>query len=121
MATRQKSTRQNKARKTSAFPVPITGETQLQFFQRASRALRLRIPSINRRTLRILKLWNDSPNARELCGKASEQFPCDKFVHAGPRCVFVEHTVPASRDGSRGEIKYGRDELQHLVNWANYR
>jgi hypothetical protein len=99
----------------------MSGETQLQFFQRASRALRKRIPSVNRRTLRVLKLWADSPNARALCAKAAEQFPAGKFVHAGPRCVFVEHTVPASRDGSRGEIKYGRSELQHLVNWANYR
>lgn len=108
-------------RPAAATPVPMAGETQLQFFLRASRVLWRSIPSVNWRTLRILKLWAASPNARELQAKAREQFPADKFVHAGPRCVFVEHTVPASRDGSRGEIKYGRNELQHLVNWANYR
>lgn len=103
----------------ASFPVPMTGESQSQFFLRAMRALQRRIPSVNRRTLTVLKLWTASPNDRELREKAIEQFPPKTFVHAGPRCVFVEHTVPAN--GSQAEIRYGRKILQQLVDWANYR
>lgn len=100
-------------------PSPMTGESQSQFFRRAMRALRRRIPSINRRTLAVLKIWTASRNDCELRQKAIEQFPATTFVHAGPRCVFVEHTVPAN--GSQPEIRYGQEELQQLVDWANYR
>jgi len=99
----------------------MTGETQTQFFLRAMRAVRRQVPSINRRTLAVLALWSASPNARELHEKALAQFPPKTFVAAGPRCVFIEHTVAASDHDSQPEIRYGRKELQQLVDWANYR
>lgn len=99
----------------------MMGETQSAFFDRASRALRKQIPSINRRTIEILRLWRISPNASELNQKAASQFPKAEYTHFGPRCVFLEHTVPASGDGSRQEIRYDRKALEKLVDWANYR
>ena len=100
---------------------PLPGEAQFQFFMRAFRALRQQIPSANRRTLKILRVWSASPNAKALRLKALEQFPADRFVHTGPRCVFVEHIVPGHLDQGQPEIRYGRAELQQLVDWANYR
>lgn len=97
------------------------GETQGQFFDRASRALRKQVPSINRRTIDILRIWRASPNAIELNQKAAAQFPKEEYTHFGPRCVFLEHTVPGAEDGSRQEIRYDRKALEKLVDWANYR
>jgi hypothetical protein len=99
----------------------MTGETQARFFLRAFRALRTQFPSVNRRTLEILRLWRDSASDRDLRDKALAMFPAGKFVRFGPRCIFVEHTVPASDDGERPAITYGQAELQQLVDWANYR
>jgi len=101
--------------------IPMPGERQSQFFIRASRALRQSIPSVNRRTVEILRIWQHSQNDQDLRDKAAAMFPADKFEHFGPRCIFLEHTVPASGDGSRPEIHYGQNELQKLVDWANYR
>lgn len=101
--------------------IPMLGETQSQFFIRASRALRQSIPSVNRRTVEILRIWKQSANDQDLRDKAAAMFPADKFEHFGPRCIFLEHTVPESGDGSRPEIHYGQKELQKLVDWANYR
>lgn len=112
---------------SSLGPVPMLGETQLQFFLRASRALKQSIPSINQRTLKILEIWKKSANDQDLRSKASAAFPADKFAHFGPRCIFLQHTIPAipaSEDGSRDaieEIKYGQEEIQQLVDFANYR
>lgn len=100
---------------------PMAGESQSAFFDRANRALRQQIPSINRRTVEILKIWKSSPNDVDLREKASRQFPEGKYQHFGPRCVFLCHTVPSSGDGKRPETKYGRAELEKLVDWANYR
>lgn len=100
---------------------PMMGETQSQFYERASRALAKQIPSVNDRTFHILKLWNQSQNAQDLLSKAEQRFPEGKFVHYGPRCVFLEHTIPVSGDGSRQEIVYNQKALQKLVDWANYR
>lgn len=101
--------------------LPMAGETQPQFFARASRALQRRIPSVNRRTVEILRIWKSSANDKDLRTKAAAMFPKGKFVHFGPRCIFLEHTVPASADGKQPAITYGQRELQQLVDWANYR
>ncbi|MDB5345310.1 MAG: hypothetical protein JWP89_3687 [Schlesneria sp.] len=101
--------------------VPMAGETQPQFFARASRALQRQIPSVNRRTIEILRIWKLSSNDKDLRDKAAAMFPKAKFVHFGPRCIFLEHTVPASVDTQQPEITYGQQELQQLVDWANYR
>jgi len=58
---------------------------------------------------------------QELYDKACAQFPDDKFVHFGPRCVFIEHTVPTDNDGQRASICYDRPALLQMVHWANYR
>lgn len=101
-------------------PTPMTGETQAAFFVRAMRALRRAIPTINRRTLEVLRLWTDSGNDRDLRDKAREQFTSNEFQHYAPRCVFLEHTIPAGSN-DQPEMHYGRDELQQMVDWANYR
>jgi len=101
--------------------IPMLGETQSSYFIRASKALRQSIPSVNRRTVEILRAWKQSQNDQDLRDKAAAMFPADKFEHFGPRCIFLEHTVPESGDGSRPEIHYGQKELQKLVDWANYR
>ena len=111
----------NKAASPSALPVPMTGETQLQFFLRAMRVLQKGVPSINARAIAVLRLWGESANGRELRDKGAARFPADLFVHSGPRCVFLEHTISARADGSRPEIVYDRQALQKLVDWANYR
>ncbi len=98
---------------------PMQGEKQDQFFDRANRALAKRIPSVNRRTNEILKIWTRSPNAAGLNEKAQSRFSDDKYIHYGPRCVFMEHTVPSGED--RPEIVYNRNALQKLVDWANHR
>ena len=102
---------------------PEQGESQAEFFDRANIALEKSVPSQNRRTVHILELWSASPNAddRELRLTAAAHFPQDKFQHFQPRCIFPEHTVPASADGSRPEIVYDRDALQKLIDYANYR
>lgn len=100
---------------------PASHESQPEFFDRASHELREVIPSVNRRTVEILQSWRRSSNDQDLRGKASAQFPCDRFRHFGPRCVFVEHTIPASEDGQRPEIHYGREALLQMINWANFR
>lgn len=99
----------------------MQGERQEQFFDRAMRALAKSVASINRRTVEVLSLWCASVNDQDLRDKAFLQFPEDQFKHYAPRCVFLEHTVPASADGSREAIVYDRTALQQLVNWANYR
>lgn len=99
----------------------MAGETQPQFFARASRSLQRQIPSVNRRTIEILRIWKSSANDKDLRDKAAAMFPKAKFVHFGPRCIFLEHTVPASADTQQPEITYGQQELQQLVEWANYR
>ena len=111
---------ERRGQKTAAL-LPMAGETQPQFFARASRALQRRIASVNRRTVEILRIWKSSANDRDLRGKAAAMFPKAKFVHFGPRCIFLEHTVPASADGKQPAITYGQKELQQLVDWANYR
>lgn len=132
MATLAPSLPQQKKRKkaqpgnTAPSPKPFTlapmlGETQVAFYMRAARAIAKQIPSVNDRTQHIIRLWSESENARDLLGKAEQRFPRDKFVHYGPRCVFLEHTIPASNDGSRPEIVYNQKALQQLVDWANYR
>jgi hypothetical protein len=108
-------------RSRSASLAPMAGETQPQFFARASRALQRRIPSVNRRTIEVLRLWKSSSNDKDLRDKAAAMFPKAKFVHFGPRCIFLEHTVPESADGKQPAITYGQKELQQLVEWANYR
>ena len=109
------------AAQTSCELAPMVGESQSSFFRRAMRALRKQIPSINRRTVEVLRLWCDSANDRDLRDKAAAQFPPDQFQGFAPRCLFVEHTIPASSDGSTSELHYGRDELQQMVDWANFR
>lgn len=105
----------------SSDPTPMVGELQAAFYLRAMRVLRKRVPSINRRTLEILRLWRESDSDRDLRDKAAAQFPAELFQCFSPRCLFVEHTVPASLDGQFPELHYGRDELQKMVDWANYR
>lgn len=102
---------------------PKPGEAQSQFFERAMGALRKTVPSINRRTVQVLEVWCASPNAedRELREIAAAHFPRDKFKHYKPRCIFIEHTIPPSSDGTRPEITYDKNALQKLVNFANYR
>ncbi len=107
--------------KAAASPVPMSGETQSQFFPRAMRFLRKAVPSVNARTTLVLSLWGESPSGRELRDKAAARFPAEAFTHCGPRCVFLEHTIPARADGGRPEIVYDRSALQKLVDWANYR
>lgn len=102
-------------------PTPMVGEAQAAFYLRAMRVLRKRVPSINRRTLEVLRLWRESDGDRDLRDKAAAQFPAELFQCFSPRCLFVEHTVPASLDGQFPELHYGRDELQQMVDWANYR
>jgi len=108
-------------RSTQTMPVPMLGETQFQFFDRAMQALQNRIPSTNRRALAVLHAWSESGSDRDLIEKARVQFPADQFRHSSPRCVFLEHTIPASSDGLQPERHYGRLELQLMVDWANYR
>lgn len=98
---------------------PMQGERQDQFFDRASRALQKDIPSVNQRTLEILRLWNQSPESAELSAKANAQFPESDYTHFGPRCIFLEHTIPGSDD--QAKITYDRNNLAKLVNWANHR
>lgn len=111
---------------------PMPGERQEQFFGRAMRAMEASIPSINRRTIEVLRLWCESPNDADLRDRASAQFPPTEYKHLSPRCVFIEHAIPGSdemRDPatnkvvrqSRDEIKYGQQELQKMVAWANFR
>lgn len=100
---------------------PMDGERQDSFFERAMRALKNSVPSVNRRTVEVLRIWKSSQNDQDLRDKASLQFPEDKFARLGPRCVFVEHSIPASADGQREAITYNRANLLRLVNWANYR
>ena len=112
--------------------VPMVGETQAQFFDRGLRALKAQFPEINRRTVEVLKLWQQSPNDADLRSKAAARFPVEQFTHFGPRCIFLEHTIPEvaeitdpqtgtlTQPGREG-TKYGRNELQKLVDWANYR
>ena len=126
----QKATRQIPATQQQAV-VPMAGETQFQFFDRAMRAMRQQVPAINQRTVAVLRFWRDSPNAGSLIGKAVRHFPDDKFTHFGPRCVFIEHEIPACEEETneagevtspgREGILYGRKEFEKLVNWANYR
>jgi hypothetical protein len=105
--------------KKSASLAPMQGERQDQFFDRASRALRKSIPSVNRRTVEVLRMWKESANAAEMNDRAENQFPESEYVHFGPRCIFLEHTIPGGEQQEK--IVYDRDALQKLVNWANYR
>lgn len=109
------------AQKRQPILVPMIGESQSGFFDRAMRALRRSIPSINRRTLEVLRLWRMSDNDRDLRDQTLAQFPADRFQHFDPRCVFLEHTIPASSDGQLPELHYDREALQHMVDWGNYR
>lgn len=107
--------------RSAAILKPMIGERQSAFFGRAMRALRRAIPSVNRRTLEVLRLWVSSANDQDLRDKAQAQFPSSTFRHFAPRCVFLEHTVPASSDGRQPEMRYDREALQQMVDWANYR
>lgn len=100
---------------------PMLGETQAQFFDRAARALQTVYPSVNQRTVEILRIWQQSPNDQDLRDQSQMRFAEPEYQHFGPRCVFLEHTIPASEDGTRPATVYNRNALQHMVNWANYR
>lgn len=129
------TTKKPKATRPNPAPVqavvPMAGETQFAFFDRAMRAMRQTIPAVNQRTVAVLRIWRESPNAGTLLGKAVNHFPTDKFTHFGPRCIFLEHEIPARDEETdetgavtmpgRDGISYGRKEFEKLVNWANYR
>lgn len=110
---------------------PIPGETQSQFFDRANNALQQTYSESNTRTPAILRLWQQSPNDANLREKAKARFTSDRFTHAGPRCIFLSHTIPqiaeerdvngkVTRPGREG-VQYNRENLQKLVDHANYR
>lgn len=111
--------------------VPMAGETQFQFFDRAMRAMRQTVPAVNQRTVAVLNIWRDSANSAGLMNKAKAHFTPDKFTHFGPRWEFEEHEIPERPEETdetgavlsprRPGMKYGRAELEKLVNWANYR
>lgn len=117
MATLTRSFR--KKLKQSLTPRP--DESQSAFFERGMRSLTSSIHSLNARAATVLRAWCRSPNAKALFDKAADRFPSDKFVHYGPRCVFIEHNVAADPERQRAAIIYDRKALQHLVDWANYR
>lgn len=100
--------------------MPRTGESQREHFNRVMSLLESQLPSVNRRTLAVLELWNESPAAQAIRAKALRQFPVARFKHFSPRCIFLEHTLPADEMG-RPEQHYGEQELEALVLWANYR
>ena len=108
-----------KAKPADKTPAPMQGERQEQFFERANRAMAKTIPSVNERTAAILKIWRASPEASELNRKSAGQFPANEFTHFGPRCIFLEHTVPEGENRER--IVYNQANLLKLVNWANHR
>jgi hypothetical protein len=123
MLTKPKQTPKAKQVQPVAAPVlaPMQGETQSQFFDRGMRALKGTIPSVNRRTIEVIRVWKQSPNDQDLREKAMLQFSPAKYQIYGPRCVFLEHTIPAAADGSRDAINYNRSALEHLIKWANFR
>lgn len=100
---------------------PRPDESQSAFFKRGMRSLTSSIRSLNARAATVLRAWCRSPNAKALFDKAADRFPSNKFVHFGPRCVFIEHTVAADPERQRSAIVYDRKAMQHLVDWANYR
>ena len=111
---------------------PMQGETQGQFYDRANRALKKTYPIQNKRTVHIIRLWQNSDNDSDLRNEAKERFGPDKFTQYGPRCVFLSHTIPEIAeevDESTGELirpgregtVYNRENIQHLVDYANYR
>lgn len=112
--------------------VPMPGETQSQFFDRANRVLQGTCPEQIQRTAAILRIWQQSPNDANLRKKAHARFTSDEFTHQGPRCIFLSHTIPeiaeerdvttneVTRPGREGTV-YNRENLQHLVDYANYR
>jgi len=83
--------------------------------------LQAAIPAVNERTRVVLKAWTASSTARMLLDKGQRQFPAARFRHFPPRCVFVEHTVPANPELGLPRQVYGCAELLKLVDWANYR
>lgn len=112
--------------------VPMLGETQGQFFDRAFRALKASVQQVNQRTVEVIRLWKQSQNSKELNDAAMQRFAADKFTHFGPRCVFLQHVVPDSPEVKhpqtgatvRRAIKgtnYDRNALQKMVDFANYR
>lgn len=111
--------------------VPLPGETQSMFFDRANNALEQQYVETIPRTVAILRLWQQSPNDANLREKAQARFTADKFTHCGPRCIFLSHTIPEiaeerdvnneiTRPGREG-TQYNRENLQKLVDYANYR
>lgn len=111
---------------------PMMGETQGQFFDRAFRAIKSTIPQVNQRTVEILKLWQQSQNDQDLREAAATRFPADRFMHFGPRCIFLEHVIPDApevKHPTSGAVvrkavegtNYDRVALQKMVDFANYR
>jgi hypothetical protein len=125
VATLAKPAKSNPQKSAVSGPVapvnvmPMAGELQPQFFDRAMRALKASIPSVNRRTIAVLNMWKNSPNDQDLRIAASSQFPQEKYQCFGPRCVFIEHTMPGV--GELPETNYNRKALEQLVAFANHR
>lgn len=112
--------------------VPMAGEDQGAFFDRAWRALKKQVPKPNRRSVEIIRLWKESQNDADLRQEAQERFPPDKFTHSGPRCIFLSHTIPPIAEEidpqtqevlqeAREGTQYNRQNIQHLVDYANFR
>lgn len=118
-------------KQTQPSVMPLPGEAQGAFFDRAWVALAKKFPKANRRTVAIIRLWQQSENDQDLRNEAKERFSPDKYTQQGPRCVFLSHTIPEiaeTRDETTGEVnpgregtEYNRENLQHLVDFANYR
>lgn len=111
--------------------VPMPGELQGAFFDRAFKALEKVYPKINQRSVEVIRLWQKSQTDADLQQEAHDRFPTSKYTHFGPRCIFLSHAVPAvqeERDAS-GEILteareaqvYDRKNLQLMVDFANFR
>jgi hypothetical protein len=102
---------------------PLPGETQVEFFVRAFRALKQKIPNRNQRSVAVLKLWKTSPEHQELAELTAARLPPSEFIAAGPSPIFAEHTVTegSAESGDERRVVYDREALESIVARCNER
>lgn len=97
---------------------PTATETESDFITRFHESMQQQIPDTDKRQQSAVSAWRQSRGPTDEEQRAAEQFPEADYVHVRDVPVFAEHET-LGRDGKVS--KYGRDELQAIIDRCNLR
>ncbi len=97
---------------------PRPGERQVDFYLRASKALKRKYSRCDQRTSAVHDLWIKGGGEAALQQIAREKFPADQFVCVRSRPIFAEHITTDSKGQPE---RYDRQALQAVCDRCNER